>query len=611
MTGKSSGVTDLSTEKPAKTPFFATIRSGLSMLASNDRRRAIWLSLLIGAAELVQLMSILLVLPVVAVVVQPDLLTTSEKVAEFYAWIGSPPLNEFIVTMAVGALVFLLVGQIGAFLVNRHVEMFAAQLNTRLSYDLLQACFTTPYAWFLGRNPTELTRLMHNDITLWGRDFIGSFLRLFSFALTTVSTTALVVFVTPIIGVVMLAVASFFAVAAFFFIKPLQLHANALSKKASQISMMIVSQSLNGIKDVKANDTGSHFVGLFHSAQETRYWHSARATVNGQLPTMAIMLAMQSGLLIFMIALWVADTKGGEVAAYMSLVVLASARITPAVVRLQTAMAKINAALPWVAGLCELREFMMRARQEQRDIDLGRAEPDDWSSIAFDKVGFSYPDATRTALTDVSCRFDRGRCYGIIGPSGAGKSTFVDIFLGLLAPEQGALMVDTVDLRGVSHRWWLGQIGYVPQQPYFTDSTLAANIAFGTPAAEIDYQRVADAAERAGIDELARERAEGYDMPLGDRGGRVSGGQRQRIAIARALYRNPSVLVLDEPTASLDPENEKLIVQTLIRLKGKVTILIITHRDTTLRACDDVMRLEAGRIVSIAPSATANDTGSM
>jgi ABC-type multidrug transport system fused ATPase/permease subunit len=585
-------------KRPEAVPFFPTVRAGLSMLAADDRRKAIWLSLLIGVTELLQLISILLVLPVVGVVVKPGMLKTSEKVAALYAWIGSPPLDQFIIVMASGALIFLLVGQIGAFLVNRYVEMFAAGLNTRLSRDLLLACVTAPYTWFLGRNPTELTRLMHNDITLWGRDFIGSFLRLFSYALTTVSTTLLVVFIAPVIGVAMLGIASFFAIAAFFLLKSHQLDANARAKQASQTSMAIASQSLNGMKDVKANDTGSYFVGLFRSAQEMRYRQSARAKVHAQLPTMAIMLAMQSGLLIFLIGLWISNVEGGAVAAYMALIVLASARITPAVVRLQTAMAKINAALPWVAGLCELRDVTLSTREERRENLASGAEPADWSVIAFDHVSFRYPDAQRTALTGISCRFDRGQCYGIIGASGAGKSTFVDLFLGLLEPQDGAVTVDALNLRGISHRWWLAQIGYVPQHPYFTDDTLAANIAFGVPEAEIDRDRVANAAELAGIAELASERAEGYAMPMGDRGGRVSGGQRQRIAIARALYRNPSVLVLDEPTASLDPENEQLIVDTLIGLKGKVTILVITHRDTTLRACDEVIRLEGGRIVA-------------
>jgi ABC-type multidrug transport system fused ATPase/permease subunit len=579
------------------------------MLRPEEQHKAIWLSLLVSFAELFQLISMVIVLPVVSVIVQPDMLETNERVASLYAWIGAPPLQRFVMLFASLALIFLVVGQVGTFLVNRKVEHFAARLNTRLSEDMLNACIGAPYAWFLGQNAAALTRLLHNDITLWGRDFVGSLLRIFSFGLTVISTALLVIAVTPIIGVAMLAGATLLAVLAFWFVKPHQLAASARSRAESQTSMVIASQSLTGIKDVKANDTGHYFTELFRRAQGERYLAAASATIWGQLPSMAIMLVMQSGLLMFMIAVWLANSSGGAVAAYMALIVIASARITPAVIRLQAAFSQINAALPWVAGLQELRADTRMARELRRESSLSTVEPAGWRTITFENVSFSYPDASHAALHDVSCSFESGHCYGIVGPSGAGKSTFIDLFLGLLEPAEGRILVDENNLCALSYQWWLSQIGYVPQQPFFIDDSLAANIAFGQKADAIDRTRLLEAARAAGINELAVDRREGYDMPLGDRAGRVSGGQRQRIAIARALYRQPALLILDEPTAALDAKNEALIVDTIKSLKGGATIFVISHRDATLSACDQVLYFDGGRVTYQTATGTS-DAGS-
>jgi ABC-type multidrug transport system fused ATPase/permease subunit len=188
---------------------------------------------------------------------------------------------------------------------------------------------------------------------------------------------------------------------------------------------------------------------------------------------------------------------------------------------------------------------------------------------------------------------------GIVGGTGAGKTTAVDVLLGLLRPQQGALVVDGVEVTDDKVRSWQKSVGYVPQQIFLTDDTVAANIAFGVPPKAIDMAAVERAARIAEMhDFVTRELPDGYATTLGERGVRLSGGQRQRIGIARALYHDPDVLVLDEATSALDNLTERAVMDAVHNLGGKKTIVMIAHRLSTVRDCDRIFLLEQGRVVA-------------
>jgi len=174
---------------------------------------------------------------------------------------------------------------------------------------------------------------------------------------------------------------------------------------------------------------------------------------------------------------------------------------------------------------------------------------------------------------------------GIIGESGVGKSTLINIFLGLLKPSSGELLVDGINVFDNLDKWYR-IIGYVPQNIYLTDDTLKRNIAFGVSDDKIDNIRLQEVIKMSNINKFIFSLPKGLDTTLGERGIRLSGGQLQRIGIARALYRNPKILVLDEATSSLDVENEKDIINTLDHLKGEITVIVVSHRFSATKNCD-------------------------
>jgi ABC-type multidrug transport system fused ATPase/permease subunit len=196
----------------------------------------------------------------------------------------------------------------------------------------------------------------------------------------------------------------------------------------------------------------------------------------------------------------------------------------------------------------------------------------------------------------VSLTVKRGEAVGLVGPSGSGKSTLVDVLLGLLDPVSGDILVDGVSAQK-RLRWWQDQIGYVPQSIFLTDDTLRRNVAFGLPKDQIDNEAVKSAIRSAQLEDFVGSLPDGLDTIVGERGVRLSGGQRQRIGIARALYNNPDVLVLDEATSSLDTETEHGVMQAVQALQGEKTVIIVAHRLSTVEYCDRLYRLENARIV--------------
>ncbi len=214
-------------------------------------------------------------------------------------------------------------------------------------------------------------------------------------------------------------------------------------------------------------------------------------------------------------------------------------------------------------------------------------------------IDYSYATAERTALKDVNLKIPARSTIGIVGGTGAGKTTLIDLILGLLSPQEGEILVDGAPITSANLRAWQRSLGYVPQSIYLTDESVAQNIAFGVPREKIDRAAVERAARIAALhDFVLEELPKGYDTIVGERGVRLSGGQRQRIGIARALYTDPSLLIMDEATSALDNITERAVMEAVDNIRHDRTIILIAHRLSTVRGCDTIFLLERGGVAA-------------
>ena len=356
------------------------------------------------------------------------------------------------------------------------------------------------------------------------------------------------------------------------------------------LRIQAVLQGLGGVKDVKLLGREGDFLAQ-HSAHSTQSARAEqfRATLQ-QLPRLWLELVAVAGMALLVLSMLAQGRDIASIVPTLGLFAVAAFRLMPSVNRVLGAVQNLRFNL---APINTMHEELKLTEPEPtvHNID-GTAFQ---HNICLIDINYTYPNSAAPVLNSLSITIQKGESVGFIGPSGSGKSTLVDVILGLLPPSAGQVVVDGQDIQQ-NLRHWQNQIGYVPQSIYLTDDTLRRNVAFGVPNEQIDDAAIQRAIQAAQLDWFVTSLPNGLETLVGERGIRLSGGQRQRVGIARALYHDPSVLVLDEATSSLDTATESDVMQAVTTLQGTKTIIIVAHRLSTVKQCDRLYRVEQGRV---------------
>jgi ABC-type multidrug transport system fused ATPase/permease subunit len=344
------------------------------------------------------------------------------------------------------------------------------------------------------------------------------------------------------------------------------------------------------VKDVKILGREADFLEQYrlHTTSSMRVMR--HLTTLQSLPRLGLEMLAVTGLAgLVLVMIW----QGKPVASLLptlGLFAAAAFRFMPSVNRVILALQTVRFSLPVIDTLHGELQLL-----DANKPPLSGGAFEFQHELRLEGLTFRYPGVEACALQNVSLSISKGSSVGFIGGSGAGKSTLVDIMLGLLSPTSGAVTVDGTNIQN-NLRGWQDRIGYVPQSIYLTDDSLRRNVALGLPENQIDDKAVARAIQSAQLEQFVKELPQGLDTLVGERGVRLSGGQRQRIGIARALYHDPSVLVLDEATSSLDTATESDVMDAVRSLHGEKTILIVAHRLSTVADCDRLFSLENGKL---------------
>jgi ABC-type multidrug transport system fused ATPase/permease subunit len=615
----------------------ATYRRIFSLLSPGDRRSFVALIALMLAAGVADVVGVAAIVPLFAVIADPDVVETNAALAALHAWGGFEGTRGFLGALCLAAFVLLLVSVAVRVGTNYATARFTREVVLTLSQELLAKYLRNPYEWYLSRHSADLAKTLLSETKEVVNGSITPAMKLISDGIACAAMVLFLVRLEPV-GALLTAAGVGGAFGLIYWrLRGLLERIGADRREANRERFQIAQEALGGIKDVKVMELEETYIRRFHGPSRRLARHMAALQLVGELPRYALEALGFGGMLLFLFFLLV--TTGGDPSAVLPVFgafALAGLRLLPTVQSLFRSVTQMRFHQGALEALfAELNEPTGPAHGPAPDPAQDRAAgptsgPTSASEtappprpapveglaavppapvpaaaagalplrreLALEGVGYRYPGAPAPSLSGVDLRIPARSSCGFVGPTGAGKTTLIDVVLGLLAPQVGRLSVDGVAVDSRNLRAWQRSIGYVQQSVHLVDDTVAANVAFGVPPGEINMAAVRRAAAQASLDGYVSGLPAGYATPVGERGVRLSGGQRQRIGIARALYRDPDVVVFDEATSALDTVTERAVMEAIGALGGEKTVLVVTHRLSTVAACDQIVVMRDGRI---------------
>lgn len=573
------------------------IRQILSLLSPKERRRLLFLCCGIVFLALVEVVGVGSIGPFLAVVTNPPMIHSNPYLLWAYETFGFSSEAQFVIALGCAVIVFTVLRNIVAAVV-RYAEIRFGQMRAHsISTRLLARYLSQPYAFFLNRNSSELTRNILGEVQETVKNYLIPLLECLTKSVITFSILIFLIALDPLVAAVMtLALGGVYG--SVYAVTRMRLFKiGRLRLEANKRRFQVVSEVLGGIKDAKLMGKENVFLEEYKKPSRKIARYVTLKTVYGNLPKYVLDSIVFS--MIILVVLWFIHDSGdleGAVA-MVSIYAVAGYRLMPTLDALYKNIAKLRGSQPAVELI--YRELMSNPDAGFLGPKTAPPRMNLDEAISLEKVSFSYPGAETEVIRDLTIRIEKNTTVGFVGPTGCGKTTTVDIILGLLSPLSGDLCIDGVPVTTENVRNWQAGVGYVPQHIYLSDDTIARNIAFGVPHKQIDPDRLRRAAETANLlSFIEQELPQGFDTLVGERGVRLSGGQRQRIGIARAVYHDPAVLVMDEATSALDNVTEAQVMTAIDNLSHKKTILLIAHRISTVKNCDNIILLDKGSVAA-------------
>lgn len=559
------------------------------LLIVKQRQKAVILLGLMLVGMVLETLGIGMVAPALILMTQSDLLTKYPEVGVLFELLGNPS-REYLITL--GMLFLVSIYAIKAFFLAFLAwvqSKFIFGLQANLSQRLFTGYIFLPYTFHLQRNSAQLIRNVTSEVSLFS-SVSQSLLVLISEIVVLIGISILLLVVEPLGASLVMVI---LGLSGWIFYQITRSYISRWGKirqyhEGQRIQHL--QQGLGGAKDVKLLGREEEFLTQYNHHTNISSHVGQRQYVIQQFPRLWLELLAIIGLSVLVLVMVSQGDSLDNLIPTLGLFAAAAFRLMPSVNRILIALQSLRFAVPVINTLYqELQLF-----KEVLPIRTSKISPLK-NSLALNEISFKYPEAEKYSLRGITINISKGASVGFIGGSGAGKSTLIDIILGLLTPDSGTVKIDSTDIN-VNLRDWQNQIGYVPQSIFLSDDSLRRNIAYGLPSNQIDEMAVWNAVRGAKLESFINDLPEGLETIVGERGVRLSGGERQRIGIARALYHDPEVLVLDEATSSLDTDTESGVMEAINALQGKKTVLIVAHRLSTLKNCSQIIELAGGEI---------------
>lgn len=574
---------------------FRVIKKISFLLSYSEKRDALFLFFLILLMAFLEMIGVVSVMPFMMVLTNIDLIYSNILLNEMFnisIFFGVKTERQFLFFLGFLVMIMLIVSiSFKAFTFFFQLR-FSERCQYKISTKLLEKYLYQPYSWYLQRNYSTLTKSILSEVGVVISKAINPLITLISHFIVSCVLIVMLIFVdyqtALIIGFVFI----------FYYFVVYKIFKNFLSKTgkirfhANKLRFKIVIESFNAFKDVKIKNLEEVFLKRFANQAHLYSKNQALGQLVGQIPRYIIEIigfGAIMGIILYTIS---KNNNFIIIIPILSLYVLTGYRLLPAVQSIYNNFTLLRLSESSLDSIYNDFENLKKPIKpsEQQIIDFKE-------NIKLNEVYFNYPGSSRNILKNINIEIKAKSCVGIVGETGSGKTTLVDIILGLLKPQQGKLEVDGKIINESKIISWQKNIGYVPQHIYLIDDTIEGNIAFGLEKNKIDKELIERASKIANLHNFVMTQLPlKYKTLVGENGIRLSGGQRQRIAIARAIYNNPKILIFDEATSALDGLTEKEVMDAINNYGNDATIIMISHRVSTLSNCDKIISINNGEV---------------
>ncbi len=572
-----------------------TLKKVLFLLTNYQRRQAFILLFMITIMALIEMMGVASILPFVTVLTNPGLIETNfilNKMFQISNNFGVENNLDFL--FALGVLIFLLlIISISFKALTLYIQIqFVEKLQHDISKRLVERYLNQPYSWFLNRHSADFAKTILSEVDNVLGNGITPMIELIAKSMITITIFGLLLVVDMKTSLIV----SFLLGGSYGIIYKLSSkHVGELGKdrlKKNQLLFTSVSDAFGALKEIKVGGLEQIYVRRFSDPAQTIAKNQASSTIIRELPRYVLEAIAFGGIILLILYLMIEKGSFNNALPIISLYAFAGYRLLPALQQIYASFSKFIFIGPSLDKIFydfkNLKTFDLEQPEEFLEFN---------KVINLKDINFNYPNTSRLAIRNLTLSIPANNTVAFVGSTGSGKTTVVDIILGLLEAQKGILEVDGIAIKKQNLKSWQRSIGYVPQNIFLTDDTIAANIALGVDHKDINLETVEEVSKIANLHKFVIEELnDKYQTKIGERGVRLSGGQRQRIGIARALYNKPKLLILDEATSALDNKTEKAVMEAVNNLSKSITIILIAHRLNTVKNCDEIFLLEKGEL---------------
>lgn len=573
------------------------IRQLFSLLSPEQVRQFYILQVLVVVMAFTELLGIASIAPFMTLVGDISILEKSNVFAELYQLSGITDPIDFVFYTGLLVLVALSVSTLVSMFTIWKLSLYAARVGTEIADRLYAYYMQEDWQFHASGSSAQLTKQVSTEAMRVTNGIVQPLMQMNAKVVLATLISVSILIYNPIIAITGLFI---FALAYFLLYKLVRKKLVSNGQVISQVSterFRLMNEGFGGIKDVLLLNRSQDFVKRFEESGKVFARALGLNSGISQVPRYFMEL-IAFGTIIGLVLLLIKLHEGnlGTVLPILAVYALAAFKLLPALQQIYSSIAQIKgnlAAFESVKG--DLERSVSSHKFITKEALPIRTELK--QQITLSDIKFNYPGKSRPAVNGVTMTIPVNSVVGLVGSSGSGKSTLIDLLLGLLMPQSGHIYVDDTCITSENKRAWQDTLGFVPQSIFLSEGTIAENIAFGLPVADIDLKQVNKALKLASLTELVAQLPDGVNTKVGERGVQLSGGQRQRIGIARALYHEADVLVFDEATSALDGITEKVIMDAIHDFSGQKTIIMIAHRLKTVQKCDIIYLMDQGKIV--------------